>query len=154
MFEHLYGEYVFLLLPRKIYSLNQPDMEFWRQLLIEFTSMGYSRKTSDPCLYFSWTVQGLLLWLSWIYDFLVLGNTKGVKFTKNKNDGSLWLRLYCQYEWIFWFQTINWSWGRNTKGHTGSAIAKLQLWILTTRIWGSTNTWWGRKIPSERKPRG
>jgi hypothetical protein len=36
-------------------------------------SVKYKRSKADPCLYYKWTVAGLILWISRINDCLVLG---------------------------------------------------------------------------------
>jgi hypothetical protein len=40
--------------------------------------MKYVRSRADPCLHFKWTVLGLIIWISWVDDFLVCGNVKDV----------------------------------------------------------------------------
>ena len=37
-------------------------------------SMKCEKSKTDPCLYFKWTENGLLLWLSWIDDCLCVGH--------------------------------------------------------------------------------
>ena len=60
-FEHLYIQYVLLLLLKTICGLKKEGMEFWRQLLRSFISMGYTRSKADSFLYFFWTMQGLVI---------------------------------------------------------------------------------------------
>jgi histone deacetylase 1/2 len=76
--------YYVLLLLQTIYGLKQSAMAFWRQLLKAFRSMGFKRSKADPCLYFAWTLLGLVLWISWIDDCLVVGKAEGVKKAKRK----------------------------------------------------------------------
>jgi hypothetical protein len=40
--------------------------------------MKYVRSKADPCLHFKWLVTGLIIWISWVNDFLVCGNVKAV----------------------------------------------------------------------------
>jgi hypothetical protein len=67
-----------------LYGLKQAAMAFWRKLLEAFKSMNFTRSKADPCLYFDWTINGLVLWLSWIDDCLVVGNKEGVKIGKQQ----------------------------------------------------------------------
>jgi hypothetical protein len=39
---------------------------------------------ADPCFYFCWTTTGLLIWLSWIDDCLLVGNKGGVLAAKEQ----------------------------------------------------------------------
>jgi len=73
-----------LLLLRTLYGLVQGARAFWTVLLNCFKDMGYKRSTSDPCLYFCWTMYGLVMWLSWIDDCLVCGHPKAVAFAKEQ----------------------------------------------------------------------
>ena len=72
-FEKYYDENVVLLLLMAIYGTKQAAMAFWRELLKCMKHMGYVRSGTDPCLYFKWTVAGLVVWLSWIDDCMVWG---------------------------------------------------------------------------------
>jgi hypothetical protein len=46
--------------------------------------MKYGRSKADPtCLYFKWTVCGLVLWLSWVDDCIVAGKKKEVLQAKD-----------------------------------------------------------------------
>jgi hypothetical protein len=40
--------------------------------------MKYIRNKADPCLYFRWTVDGLVIWISWVDDCLTVGKDEGV----------------------------------------------------------------------------
>jgi hypothetical protein len=35
--------------------------------------MKYQRCKADPCVHFKWTIYGLMIWMSWVDDFLVCG---------------------------------------------------------------------------------
>jgi hypothetical protein len=67
-----------------IYGLKQSAKAFWVKLLKSFKSMGFERSKADPCLYFAWTINGLVLWVSWIDDCLVLGNKAGMQTAKEQ----------------------------------------------------------------------
>ena len=54
LFEGIYVGDVVLMLFKNIYGLNNVAMEFWRDLLREFSFMGCSRINSDSCIYFKW----------------------------------------------------------------------------------------------------
>ena len=84
-FEHYYDsvEYLLLLL-RTIYGLKNAAMAFWRELVKCFKSMKYEKSPADPCLYFRWTLEGLVIWISWIDDCLVVGPAKSLKQAKDK----------------------------------------------------------------------
>ncbi len=82
-FEKYYDPmYYVLLLLQTIYGLKQSAMAFLRQLLMAFESMNFKRSKADPCLYFDWTALGLVLWLSWIDDCLVVGQEEAVRKAK------------------------------------------------------------------------
>jgi hypothetical protein len=67
-FEEYYNEDVLLFLLKMIYGLKQEVMVLWRKLISAFKDMNYKRSKTDPCLYFCWTIYGLIIWLSWIMD--------------------------------------------------------------------------------------
>ena len=71
-----------LLLLKTIYGLCQSAFAFWKLLLSVFRAMGFERSKADPCLYFAWTKDGLVLWVSWVDDCLVVGSQKGVQIAK------------------------------------------------------------------------
>ena len=71
--EHHYKGQVVLLLLKTIYGLKQAAYQFWLMLLRAFGSMNYQRSRADPCLYFRHTNQGLVMWISWVDDCLVVG---------------------------------------------------------------------------------
>jgi hypothetical protein len=82
-FEKYYDPRIYVLyLLQTIYGLKQSAKAFWTKLLKAFRSMDFERSKADPCLYFAWTVNGLVLWVSWIDDCLVLGNKIGVEIAK------------------------------------------------------------------------
>jgi hypothetical protein len=59
-------------------------MAFWKKLLQAFQSMNFERSKADPCLDYAWTKQGLVIWLSWTNNCLVIGQTEGVKKAKKR----------------------------------------------------------------------
>ena len=72
-FEKHYPGSVYLLLLKAIYGTKQAAIIFWKELLKCMKSMGYKRNGADPCLYFRWTMVGLVVWLSWVDDCMVWG---------------------------------------------------------------------------------
>eukprot|EP00957_Ditylum_brightwellii_P026963 2038523-Ditylum_brightwellii.AAC.1 len=48
-------------------------MAFWRELLKCMKDMQYMRNSADLCMYYKWTLAGLVIWLSWINDCMVWG---------------------------------------------------------------------------------
>jgi hypothetical protein len=77
------ASYVLLLL-KTLYGLKQAARAFWNKLLKAFQNMGFARSKADPCLYWDWTVNGLVIWTSWIDDCLVMGKAEGVKIAKKQ----------------------------------------------------------------------
>jgi hypothetical protein len=82
-FEKFYPKNVALLLLRTIYGLVQAALAFWRETVAAFGYMHYIRSKADPCLHFKWTVQGLIIWISWVDDFLVCGGKNSVMEAKD-----------------------------------------------------------------------
>jgi hypothetical protein len=73
--------YVLLLL---LYGLKQSAMAFWKKLLMAFASISFAQNKADPCLYFAWTMLGLVLWLSWIDNCLEVVGQAGAPVQKAK----------------------------------------------------------------------
>ena len=67
-----------------VYGLKQAAMAFWEQLLECMEDMDKKRSTADPCLYFEWTANGLVIIVSWIDDNLIIGNPEAVKIAKEQ----------------------------------------------------------------------
>jgi hypothetical protein len=55
-------------------------------------SMNYRRSKADPCLYFNWTRDGLIVYISWFDDCLVACKKKGVIIAK----GQMTARFDCE----------------------------------------------------------
>ena len=83
-FENYYDNDVVLMLLKAIYGTKQAAMAFWKELLKCMESMGYKRNGADPCMYFKWTITGLVIWLSWIDDCMVWGSKTVVPEESNK----------------------------------------------------------------------
>ena len=82
-FEEFYGSDELLQLLKAIYGMKQAAMAFWRELLKCMKDMQNKRSGADPCLYFKWTVTGLVVWLSWIDDCMCWG-AKSVVMKENE----------------------------------------------------------------------
>ena len=83
-FERFYPIGVVLLLLKTIYGLKQAAYAFWRKLLEAFWAMGYKRSAGDPCLYFKWVEDRLVMWMSWVNDCFVCDKEQAVKEAKAK----------------------------------------------------------------------
>ena len=81
-FEKCYPENVVLKLLKTIYGLQQAAMAFWRETLKAFKHMGYNQSKANQYLFFKRTRTGLVIWLSWVNNFLVCGNKEAVKEAK------------------------------------------------------------------------
>jgi hypothetical protein len=68
--------YYVMLLLKTIYGLKQSAFQCWKAILLCFSSMGFVRSKADPCMYYKWSREGLVLWVSWIDDCLVMGPMK------------------------------------------------------------------------------
>ena len=77
-FEKFYPYGWLLLLLKTLYGCKQAAKMFWEFLLKLMQSMGFDRSKADPCLYFAWTQFGLILFLSYIDDMILMGNKDGV----------------------------------------------------------------------------
>jgi hypothetical protein len=82
--KHYDPMYYVLLLLKTIYGLKQSAFQFWKAILLCFVSMGFKRSKSDPCLYYKWSTTGLVLWVSWIDDCLVMGHRDAVKVARKQ----------------------------------------------------------------------
>ena len=78
-FEDYYDKDVVLLLKKTVYGTWQGAAAFWRILVQAFKELNYDRSCIDPCLYFNWTMYGLVIWISWVNDCLCVGQEKAVK---------------------------------------------------------------------------
>ncbi len=81
-FEKFYPDDVVLKLKKCIYGFKQTTMAFWHQLLLCMKSMGMMQNTADPCLYYKWGEDGLVLIVSWIDNNSIFGPKKAVEKTK------------------------------------------------------------------------
>ena len=71
-----------ILLGKTLYGTKQAARAFWNKVQEVMQLIGFLRNRADPCLYFAWTVYGLVIWLSWVDDFLICGSEAGVLHSK------------------------------------------------------------------------
>jgi hypothetical protein len=71
-----------LLLLKTLYGTKQAAKAFWLKLLTVLAAMHFMRSKADPCLYYHWTVLGLVLIISWVDDLLICGQKEAVLKTK------------------------------------------------------------------------
>jgi hypothetical protein len=64
--------------------LKQAAMAFWRELVKALNDMNFKRSAADPCLYYCWTMYGLVVWISWIDDCLVAVDKRSVEAAKEQ----------------------------------------------------------------------
>ena len=81
-FERFYPKNCVLLLKKTLYGTKPAAKAFWMKLLEALKGMKYEQSKADPCLYFKWTEDGLVIWLSWVDDCLICGKPEGVKNAK------------------------------------------------------------------------
>ena len=84
-FEHHYDlRKGVLFLISTLHGLKNEVMAFWKETLKCFKSMKYSRSKVVPCLYYKWTVFGLVLWVSLIDDFFFTGSPRATEEAKKQ----------------------------------------------------------------------
>jgi hypothetical protein len=68
-----------------LYGTKQAAKCFWLILVGLMKKMKFRLNRVDPCVYFQWSEEGLLIWLSWVDDCLHVGpNKEAVLVSKNK----------------------------------------------------------------------
>jgi hypothetical protein len=83
-FEQYYPLGWLLILLQTIYGLKQAEKSFFVEAENALEDMDYDQSKAAYCLYFSWTVVGLILWIAWVDDCVVLGEVTGVKAAKEQ----------------------------------------------------------------------
>ena len=69
-FEKYYPKGVVIRLMKVLYGTKQAAMVFWKELLKCMKDMHYCRNGANPCIYYSWTSDGLAIWVSWVEDLM------------------------------------------------------------------------------------
>ena len=83
-FEKFYAANVVLLLLRTLYGTKQAAMAFWKFALEIWKALKLCRSNADPCLHFKWTIHGLIMWVSWVDDYIGAGQEIDVLESKEK----------------------------------------------------------------------
>ena len=81
-FEEYYPPDVVLLLLKTIYRLVQSAMAYWTKLCQAFVAIAFERSKADPCLWYKWTENGLVIFIAWIDDMIVAGKPESVQGAK------------------------------------------------------------------------
>ena len=87
-FKKFYPSGGLLFLKHTLYGVKNAAKAFWKLLLGIMDELGYKWNHTDPCLYYKWDLQvGLIVWLSFIDDMLVICDKSGMdqikaEFTK------------------------------------------------------------------------
>jgi Reverse transcriptase (RNA-dependent DNA polymerase) len=74
-FEKHYKEGTVLELKRTIHGLKHASFAFWKELLIAFKSMGFRRSKAEPCLCVKNSENGVVLWISWVDNCMLVKKT-------------------------------------------------------------------------------
>ena len=105
-FERFYSPNVLLYLRKTLYGVKNAAKAFWRLLLGKMNSMGYKQNRTDPCLYYKWdSTMGLIMWISFIDDMLVVCDEKYIASTwqiLSKNSQVPWIAMI----WVLWWSTL------------------------------------------------
>jgi hypothetical protein len=134
------GEWILLLL-KTIYGTKQAAKRFWLFLLGIFKTLAFKYNRADPCLYYHWGENGLVMWASWVDDCLGIGIKSEVLRTKNLIAGKLkcddlgammeyvgckididWSVPSCKFTQPVLIQSFRDEFQAEAKGHTTPAI--------------------------------
>jgi Reverse transcriptase (RNA-dependent DNA polymerase) len=69
---------VVLLLKRTLYGTCQAAIQFWKKLCAVMSMIMAKRSNADVCLFYQWTPDGLLVFISWVDDILIAGKKEDV----------------------------------------------------------------------------
>ena len=72
-FEKFYGKDSVLRMIKALYGCKQSSKMFWQKLVSVLMSMGFKRSKADPCCYYKWEGNALVLILSYIDDIIAIG---------------------------------------------------------------------------------
>jgi hypothetical protein len=82
-FEEFYDDNTVLLLKKCLYGHKQVEMAFYRKLLATASKIGLKRSSTDPCLYYKWEGERLVIMISWIDDNMIVGPSDLVLMLKS-----------------------------------------------------------------------
>ena len=77
------GEWVMLLL-KTLYGTKNAAKQFWLYLMNLWYSFNFKYNRADPCLYYKWTDQGIVLWASWVDDCLGIAKNEETLIASKK----------------------------------------------------------------------
>uniref|UniRef100_A0A7S2KWV0 Integrase catalytic domain-containing protein n=1 Tax=Leptocylindrus danicus TaxID=163516 RepID=A0A7S2KWV0_9STRA len=83
-FKNYYKNNSVLKLNKTLYGTIQAAKRFWIELLKVFHELKYKKSDADPCLYFKWTLAGLIIWFTWVDDCVTCGNKEAVDLELDK----------------------------------------------------------------------
>ena len=86
-FKSYYENDSVLKLKKTLYGTIQAAKRFWIELLKVFRELKYKKSEADPCLYFKWTLTGLIIWFTWVDDCVTCGNKDAVEIERDKLKG-------------------------------------------------------------------
>ena len=69
---------VVLLMLVPLYGTKQASNCFYKKLNDETTTQGYKRSKADPCLFYAWIDDQLVIFMSWVDDLLAIGTQKAL----------------------------------------------------------------------------
>ncbi len=72
-FEEYYNKDKVLLLNKCLYGLKQAAMAFYRKLLAATSNIGLKCSSADPCLYYKWEGERVVIMISWIDVNMIVG---------------------------------------------------------------------------------
>jgi hypothetical protein len=85
-------------------------MAFYRMLLVATQNIGLKRSTADPCLYYKWEKESLVIMISWIDNNMILGQKDVVMQFKANLMKKFKCRLWASQR-VRWEQDqICWQW--------------------------------------------
>jgi len=84
-FQKYYPSYVVLKLLRTLYGLKQAAMQFWREARKAMRATEMTVNKADPCLFYRWKDEKLLLMLLWVDDFCIMGPKTMVSAPSNSH---------------------------------------------------------------------
>jgi hypothetical protein len=67
---------------RTLYGTCQAAIQFWKKLCLVMKGIGGRRSKADVCLFYDWTPEGLLVYISWVDDILIAGSKRSVMKAK------------------------------------------------------------------------
>ncbi len=57
---------------KPIYGLKQAGLYYYRKAKRAMQDNGFKQSDADPCLFFTWRPKGIIIWLTWVDDNLII----------------------------------------------------------------------------------